>query len=320
MTDSSRAPVISVGNLAMGGRGKTPTTAHIASLLVAAGERPAIISRGYRRQQPDDGAVIVSDGTRQLADVARGGDEPVMMARRVPGAAVVVSDVRAIAAALAESALGASVHVLDDGFQHQSLERHLDLVIVTPQDLEDRALPFGRLRSPVRSLRRASAVIVDGADAASVEARIGAIAGPGRLPVFTLVRRSGMPWWLERPVGAGGQAPVPPGASVLAVAGIARPERFTRLLEAAGFRVAGAVSYRDHHPFSHGDVARLRARLTELAASLVMTTEKDAMRLMPLRPLRMPTAVLPLEVSVEPAPLFRAWLIERLREVRAWRR
>ncbi len=139
----------------MGGRGKTPLAALVARLLVAAGERPAILSRGYGRRTREDGVVIVSDGTHMLADLDRSGDEPLMLARAVPGAAVLVCEQRAIAAALARRVLGATVLVLDDGFQHRSMRRDLDLVVVAPEDLRGRRAPFGRLReSPVRLARR----------------------------------------------------------------------------------------------------------------------------------------------------------------------
>jgi len=116
-------PTVSVGNIAMGGRGKTPVVAHIARLLIEAGERPAILSRGYRRRRPEDGAVIVSDGTHILADIDRSGDEPLMLARMVPGAAVVVCEVRTVAAALASRVLRTTVNLLDDGFQHRAMRR-----------------------------------------------------------------------------------------------------------------------------------------------------------------------------------------------------
>ena len=153
---------LSVGNLAFGGRGKTPLVAMLARHFLAKGERPAILSRGYARRRPDAGAVIVSDGRHLLADLDRAGDEPLMLARSVPGAIVVVCDVRAIAAALARQALGATVLILDDGFQHRAVARDIDLVVVTPEDLTGRRAPFGRLREPVSALARAHAVIVDG--------------------------------------------------------------------------------------------------------------------------------------------------------------
>ena len=149
---------ISIGNLAMGGRGKTPMAIHLARLLLEAGERPAVLSRGYGRRYVEDGVVIVSDGAAIRADLDRSGDEPMLIALAVPGAAVLVSDERRLAAVLAERVLGTTVHVLDDGFQHRTMARDVDIVIITPGDLADRRVPFGgcgsrcgRWRAPTRS-------------------------------------------------------------------------------------------------------------------------------------------------------------------------
>lgn len=303
------APVISVGNLAMGGRGKTPTVAAIARLLVAAGERPALLSRGYRRRLPEDGVTVVSDGHHLRADLDRAGDEPLLLARLVPGAAVLVCDVRAEAARLAESDLGATVHVLDDGFQHRSLGKDIELVIVTPADLRDRRLPFGRLRSSPRAVARASAVLVDEAPVADVDGALDALGAPPAR--FALHRTMGAPWRLD-----GGVEAISPDRAVLAVAGIARPQRFRQALEAAGWTVNGLVPFADHHAFTRGDAGRVADAARRAGARLVLTTEKDAMRWLPLRPLPVAMAAVPLQVSIEPAPAFRRWLLDRLRQVR----
>src|SRR6478736_770134 len=125
-----RRPVISVGNLAVGGRGKTPTVACITRDLLAMGERPAILSRGYARTRPDDGVVVVRDPDGIRSDLPRSGDEPLMLARALDGASVCVSPDRYLSGRLAERALGATVHVLDDGFQHLQLDRDIDIVLV----------------------------------------------------------------------------------------------------------------------------------------------------------------------------------------------
>lgn len=296
----------------MGGRGKTPTVAYVAKLLVDAGERPAILSRGYRREQPDEGVVMVSDGTHLRADLARSGDEPLMLARQVRGAAVLVCEVRATAAALAETALGATVHVLDDGFQHRSLVRDIDIVIVAPEDLDGRRMPFGRLRSSVSALRDADAVLVDGADAHDVVAKLAAVIDLRSIPVFTLRRSLGTPSWLE--VDAEPSTLPVAGDTVVAVAGIAAPERFGRALEAQGWRVAELIGFPDHHAYRARDLARIASAA---AGRPVLTTDKDAVRLLPHRPLPVAIAAVPLQVTIEPADEFNTWLQQRLAGVRA---
>ena len=140
-------PVISIGALAAGGSGKTPLTAHVAETLVAMGERPAVLSRGYGRAEPVDGVVVVRDTQRVVGALATAGDEPWMLAQALDGVAVVVAADRYLAGRLAETHLGVTVHLLDDGFQHFQLERGTDLLVVSPADLDDPVvLPAGRLR------------------------------------------------------------------------------------------------------------------------------------------------------------------------------
>jgi tetraacyldisaccharide 4'-kinase len=312
---TAKRPVISIGNLAMGGRGKTPVTALVARMLVDTGERPAILSRGYKRREPDDGVVVVSDGRTIHAGLDRSGDEPLMLAERVPGAAVLVCDVRATAAALAEETLDVTVHVLDDGFQHRSIDRDVDIVIIAPDDLKSRRVPFGRLRSPVSALAKADAVIVDGemARAGFDESAAALPKAEGRpVQLFFLKRSLGAPRLLS------GSPPLPPGRwPVVAVAGIARPERFTQSLREAGWHVATTLKFRDHHAFGRRDLDRIVETAREHGAGAVLTTSKDAVRLRQFQPFAVPLAEVPLDVAVEPAEEFRGWLSSRLREARA---
>ncbi len=159
-------PVISIGNLAAGGRAKTPVAALVAERLRARGERPAILSRGYARRDAADGVVVVRDPGGIRADLDRAGDEPLMLARRLDGVAVLASGSRYLAGRLAEHHFGCTVHVLDDGFQHFDLDRDADLVLLAPEDLTDpRTLPSGRLREPLDAASAADAFIaLDGAD------------------------------------------------------------------------------------------------------------------------------------------------------------
>jgi tetraacyldisaccharide 4'-kinase len=303
-------PVISVGNLSVGGSGKTPVVAHVAALLIELGERPAILTRGYGRTDPAPGVVVVSDGRDLAADVARAGDEPLMLARTVPGAGVFVSRDRALAGALAERRFGTTVHVLDDGFQHLQLGRDIELFVTGMHDEADFVMPAGRLRERLETLSRADALLVPHvslSDARALAARwqVSKAFAVTRVPA---VPRLVEPW---------GTAPrVSRSSPVVAVAGIARPERFFDELERAGWSVTARLSYPDHHMFSVRDVADIAARMRETRAALVLTTEKDVMRLLPLRPLPMPVAWVPLSVCVEPAEDFSLWLRWRVQQTR----
>src|SRR5689334_1177147 len=161
-------PVVSVGNLRVGGTGKTPVAEYIAALLVAGGHRPAVLTRGYARRRVRDGVTVVSDGTAVLADLDSAGDEPLMLARALPGTAVLVGADRYLSGVLAERRLGVTVHVMDDGFQHLELARDVDLLLASEDDLADRPLPAGRLRERLDAAAAADAALVTaGYDAAA---------------------------------------------------------------------------------------------------------------------------------------------------------
>lgn len=300
-------PVVSVGGMAVGGSGKTPVAGLVARLLLDAGHRPAVLTRGYGRAVASGGVTIVSDGRQILADLDRAGDEPLMLARQLPDVPVLVSADRYLAGRFAETELGCTVHVLDDGFQHFALERDVDLVLLSPEDVDRPVtLPSGRLREPIEVARVASALIVDEADQARAET-IGRALGVA--VVFRLERRLGRPRWL---VASEPERVPAPGARVVAAAGIARPERFFASVEAGGWFVADRLAFADHHRFTRRELDGAAAAARAAAADAVLTTEKDAVRLESLGPLPFPVAAVPLEVRVEPAERFGAWMLERV--------
>ena len=295
--------VISVGNLSVGGSGKTPVVAALARLLLQRGERPVILTRGYGRREVTEGVLVVSDGQRVLEPVSRSGDEPQLLARTLPGVPVLVCPDRYIAGLLAERHFGVTVSILDDGFQHVQLERDVDLLLVSPSDLEDRILPSGRLREPLASARFADAVLVPG-----TEDEVAQVAGAlqHRHP-FRIVPH------YEDVVGRGLSASPggpdkarPTGDRVVAFAGIARPERFFNALRSLGYDVVRELIFRDHHWYTARDRQAIESAAREAGATLVVTTAKDAVRC------DFDVGVLPMTASIEPAGDFHAWLIERL--------
>ena len=224
-----RAPVISVGNLAVGGRGKTPMVATIAGMLLEMGERPAILSRGYGRARNEPGVVVVRDRHGIRAGLESAGDEPLMLARQLPGVCVLTCPDRYRAGTVAEQELGATVHVLDDGFQHLQLDRDIDLVIVGREDVaRPVTLPAGRLREPLDTIVAADAVLAE--DDVVIES-----AGFD-LPVYRIRR--------ETPTDRGVASAAAAGRPVVAVAGIAAPERFFSDLRGAGWSVAETMAFR----------------------------------------------------------------------------
>ena len=300
-------PVISVGALAAGGSGKTPLTAHVARTLLAMGERPAVLSRGFGRVDPLDGAVVVRDAERVVGDLATAGDEPWMLAQALDGVVVVVAPDRYLAGRLAETHLGATVHLLDDGFQHVQLERGTDLVVVAPADLDHPAvLPGGRLRERLATARHADAVlVVDVSDE-----RRAWIAERLELSRCFGVRRH------VGPAVVTSARPEPErlgaGARIMAVAGIARPDRFFDDVREAGFDVACTLVFRDHHRYTSRDATRIQAEARIARAQAILTTEKDGVRLQAWLPFEPPLATVPLTLEVEEVNEFRAFLADRL--------
>jgi tetraacyldisaccharide 4'-kinase len=244
--------------------------------------------------------VVVSDGRQIQADVEQSGDEPLMLARMVPGAAVLVSSSRYVAGRVAESRLGCTVHVLDDGFQHFDLMRDIDL-LVAPETLDDvRTLPAGRFREPLDAAAAADALLVEEQSAAAALRHLVPIA-------FTFSRRLAGP---------------DPDRPAFAFAGIARPDRFYRDLENDGWQITGRRSFPDHHHYSLRDIVAVSQAARASGAQVVLTTEKDAVRLAGSRSdagagssPTPPIVAIPQKTSIDPA--FHAWLAERLRGVRS---
>jgi tetraacyldisaccharide 4'-kinase len=302
-------PVVSVGNLSVGGSGKTPTVASLAKLLLASGARPVVLSRGYARRQEVDGVLVVSDGRLVYEPVERSGDEPQLLARTLPGVPVLVCPDRYLAGMLAHRRFGATVVLLDDGFQHLELERDIDLLLVRPEDVRDELLPRGRLREPLSAAAAAHAIVVPGTFAEA--ALVGAMLGAG--PVFTLDQEFATPR-LVRPFGDA----VPEGAfgtsrRLVAVAGIARPERFFKTVEVLDWEIAQPMVFRDHHWFTRRDVETIHDAVQTLGAGGVITTEKDAVRLTSLAlPHDITWTYVPMRASIEPAREFTDWFMARL--------
>ncbi len=289
-------PVISVGNLSMGGTGKSPVVAAIAQWLVAQGHRPAILSRGYGRADAADGVVVVADGTRILAGLDRSGDEPLMLARQVPGAVVCVSPDRHLAGTLAERRLGCTVHILDDGFQHLQLARDLDVLVTTMGEIgQGRVIPMGRLREPMDAAAHAQVLVVTDATAGAASAEAWAL---GISQSCGAIRRLGDPV----PVASTPDSRLPTlDSPILAVAGIANPARFTGALREADWRVADTLTFADHHRYTSSDVERIGSKFQQSGADAVFTTDKDAVRFEALGALPFPLYRLPLVVTFDPA-------------------
>lgn len=304
-------PVVSVGNLSWGGSGKTPLVAAVAAWLRDRGQRVAVLSRGYK--SGSRGVRVVSTGEGPLLGPSVAGDEPVLLAGELPGVAVVVGPDRAEAARHSLERLDPrpQVLVLDDGFSHLRLFRDLDLLAFPASDpfAGARLPPSGRLREPLSSARHADAVVLTGAAAAGDGAALAEALRPYgfRGPGFASRSRIGAP----RLIGPGGE--LRPGARVVLVAGIARPEAFFEAARARDVEVAAALSFADHHAYPDATLEEIACAAADAKAEAVLVTGKDRVKLQGR--LRLPLYELPL--AAEPEPAFWAWFEERMREIAA---
>ena len=266
-------PVVSVGNLTVGGTGKTPTVILLAQLLRERGYRPAVLSRGYGGHAK--AAVnVVSDGNRVLLRWRDAGDEPVLIAGALPGIPVMTGPKRSLTGKAAVERFGADILILDDAFQHRSLFRDIDIVLM------DAARPFGNgfllprgpLREPPQALRRAGIILRTGEADREEPLR--------EVPSLPFFRGTHRP---QEVVEAATGRVSPPaalrGQKVFAFAGIGSPDSFRRGLTALGAEVVCFRAFPDHHPYGRSDIECLRLLAKDSGSARIVTTEKDAVRL-----------------------------------------
>jgi len=280
-------PVISVGNLTMGGSGKTPMVIYLARLLRKNGWQPAIVSRGYHGTSKNP-VNIVSDGLNILMEADKAGDEPYMIARTLDDAVVATGKKRAQVSQEVVDHFACNAIILDDGFQHLSLVRDIDLVLFDVAHFagNSRVFPGGDLREPVSALKRCSAFIITGVsdnwtDRAEKCSSLLKKLFPDK-PVFCAI-----------PVYAGFTKHTYSGTSAVRVkvgkddvpsdlfgfSGIAQPERFYQMIEATGIDLLGRKLFRDHHRYTAADLGTLSELAGQCAASGFLTTEKDMVKL-----------------------------------------
>jgi tetraacyldisaccharide 4'-kinase len=299
--------VISVGNLTLGGTGKTPLVEAIAALLQRQGRRVGVLSRGYGRQGSER-LVVVSDGQRCLASADIAGDEPVLLAEHLPGVPVVVGKDRYAAGVLAVRRFDLDTVVLDDGFQHLQLARDLDIVTLDAARPfgSGRLFPRGDLRERPSAIRRADAIVLTRWE-------------PDMIVPDLIVSRPASPLFysrqepLEVRVCANGQRlPLASlvGQRLAAFCGIGSPERFRRLLVELGASVVAFSAFADHHAYTRSELEGLAYTAKAKGAGALITTEKDGIRLRRLQPL--PFAVWELRIRatiVEPQAMWETCIL-----------
>lgn len=271
--------VISIGGITVGGAGKTPVVRHLARALADAGERVAILSRGYGRKSK--GAVVISDGTDLLLDWEAAGDEPYFLASALPDVAVIVGSNRVEAGHLALQTCQSTVLLLDDGFQHRRLARDIDIVVLdsTYPDGNSQMLPTGPLREPLEAIQRAHAIILTRVDQckdiSSVRRRIAQMY-PDAPTIETSYRPVGLRRLSDDTKMSLDQLQDRP---VVTLSGIANPQSFERTVEQSGARIIHTMRYIDHHPFIPSEIYTANQIATENQADWIITSEKDAVRI-----------------------------------------
>lgn len=259
-------PVISVGNIAFGGSGKTPLVIHLMIFLIEQGWRPALVSRGYRGEWERSGGVL-SDGKSLIGSWQESGDEAFMAALNIPQAGVFIGKNRLRSCRKAKD-LGFEIVVLDDGFQHRRLSRDVDIVLYDPGDRFF-------LRESVSSLKRADALLLEeGIDHHQKEKMKNGYPGTA---IFEYSIESKGFFRLEKNEEM--SAEVLQGKRILAFCGIARPERFLALLQKNVIHPLGFLVFPDHHPYPVRSLEKISRRSQKLQAEALITTEKDAVKI-----------------------------------------
>lgn len=279
VTGKESLRIVSVGNITVGGTGKTPTVQWIARYLHDKGHNVAIVARGYKGRLSDSGAVV-SDGVTIFLNAEEAGDEPVIHARSLPGVSVVIGRDRVTAVQRAVEQFQSDVIVLDDAFQYWSLPRDFNLVLLDARQPFDNGhlLPRGRLREPPSALQRADSILLtrcNRAETAQLEATKMLVAQQTKAPIFCSN---------HKPVAIHTDTVDMPlkklqGMRVGAVSALADNDAFIYILEQCGATVVTTLGRRDHHAWRAEEIAALSERALASGAEALLTTEKDAVKI-----------------------------------------
>lgn len=279
---ASRIPIVSVGNLTVGGAGKTPTVDWIVKFYQREGKRVAVISRGYKRKSK--GVVLVCDGEFVRVSAAEAGDEPLMLARRNPQAIVVVAERRSAGARFIEQHFAQrlpDVIILDDAFQHRQMQRNLNILVMHAEQnvFHDALLPLGRLRESTRAIARADFIVLSKVTKYLNLAPLLSDLAPFQKPMAQAsVRIVGLRSFFSSEL-------VPLGAQpflytwAFAFSGIGDPKNFMETLQYAGLIVEHSKHFPDHHDYTAEDIDFILSEVVRRGTNVIVTTEKDFYRL-----------------------------------------
>jgi tetraacyldisaccharide 4'-kinase len=271
-------PVVSVGNLTVGGTGKTPLVACVASILLRRGLKPSILTRGYGRNSKAEMIVVAPEAGRR-ANAQEIGDEAALLARMLPDVPLVVCAERFRGGQAAEQRFPVDVHILDDGFQHLALARNVDLLAMdATQTISDRQLlPAGRQREPLSALRRAQMVVLTRTDSADPQPLQDLVLKVH--PAAKVFRsRTVLTGWTDAWSGEAISIEEIQARKVAAYCGIGNPRAFFADLRRWGFNVIAEDAFPDHHVYTGGEIQRLVENACKHGAAALLTTQKDAVK------------------------------------------
>lgn len=298
------ARTISVGNITTGGTGKTPLVALIAEMLFENGEKVCILTRGYGRKNENE-RVVVCGRDSIVDDAAIAGDEPVDLAQKLLGKAIIIADADRVAAAhWAKDKFGITTFLLDDGFQHRRAKRDLDIVCIDATDPfgKARVLPWGRLREPVENLKRAGAIVITRADLVD--------SGEEIFKKVTAINPSASIFRCHfrikqfRPLETSNRTEFNPDEKAFAFCGLGNDRNFFESLRRSGVNLKGELGFVDHHVYSIEDISRIETAAKNVGASILIATAKDAVKLQNLQ-FSMPCFVAEIETVIDDPVRFR---------------
>lgn len=265
--------MISIGNITTGGTGKTPAVIYLAKLLLSKGYKVSVISRGYGRKTA--GTQIVTDGISPVEDWRNYGDEPTLIANALPGVPVIVDGNRHRGGMVLVDRFKPDVIIMDDAFQHRAVERDVDIVLINSQDSRatHKLLPYGMLREPASSLRRADLIIFTKANLKAPRAFLERLVTRFKKPVFESHLSSQAPKNITY-----SNKPFSHDLRPIAVSAIGDREGFIRTLKEANIKTVDEIHFTDHHDYSQKDMDRIKKRMEHTKADSIITTEKDAIK------------------------------------------
>ncbi len=288
---------ISVGNLTVGGTGKTPLTIEIAREAVRRGFSVSILTRGYMSKSSE--SIIVSKGKGPLTDWRQSGDEPYLMATKTRGAWI-VKDPNRYRGGLISGAK--DIFILDDGFQHWRLHRDIDVLVIDSSDPfgGGRLLPFGRLREPVSAIERANVIVITKTSEPDSELEKQIRRFNRKVPIFYADYRVDGFRTLKHSVRAGEVST----RSAFLFSGIGNPEYFEQIVREYGLNVKGAIRFRDHHRYTKRDIDRILKNAKKNNAEIIVTTEKDLVRLSDVQEFELPLFALSVRLKIKDKDFF----------------